>query len=143
MNVTSVAGFRASGMAADLNPSWKSDVALVVHDSTDHVAAAVFTSNHVKAACVACLRQFVTDGCADIVARTCRRSQHDNWRSRCCRRVRDRRARSVADCCLRERRCRLLHRVHRKTAAHAETAGRSASVREFYCCSTWLSGCYV
>ena len=42
-------GFRAAGVRAGLKESGKLDLALVVNDGPDHVAAGVFTTNRVKA----------------------------------------------------------------------------------------------
>lgn len=67
MSVTAAQGFRASGVIAGLKPSGKSDVAIVVNDGPDHVAASVFTSNRVEAAPVTWSRQVVSDGRADAV----------------------------------------------------------------------------
>ena len=50
MSITDPAGFRAAGVAAGLKSTGKPDVALVVNDGPQHVAAGVFTSNQVKAA---------------------------------------------------------------------------------------------
>lgn len=50
MSVTYPRGFRASGVTAGLKASGKPDLALVVNDGPSHAAAAVFTSNRVKAA---------------------------------------------------------------------------------------------
>lgn len=67
MSVTAASGFRAAGVTAGLKPSGRPDVALVVNDGPEHVAAAVFTSNRVEAAPVTWSRQVVTDGRADAV----------------------------------------------------------------------------
>ncbi|MDT4918206.1 MAG: glutamate N-acetyltransferase / amino-acid N-acetyltransferase, partial [Pseudonocardiales bacterium] len=50
MSVTAAKGFRAAGVAAGLKASGAPDVALVVNDGPQDAAAAVFTSNRVKAA---------------------------------------------------------------------------------------------
>ena len=47
MSVTHPAGFRAAGVTAGLKASGRPDLALVVNDGPDHVAAAVFTSNQI------------------------------------------------------------------------------------------------
>ncbi|AXG13148.1 bifunctional glutamate N-acetyltransferase/amino-acid acetyltransferase ArgJ [Intrasporangium calvum] len=60
-------GFRAAGVTAGLKASGRPDVALVVNDGPDHVAAAVFTTNRVEAAPVTWSRQVVTDGRVDAV----------------------------------------------------------------------------
>jgi len=62
VSVTSPAGFRAAGVAAGLKESGNKDVALVVNDGPQHVAAAVFTSNRVEAAPVTWSREAVADG---------------------------------------------------------------------------------
>ncbi|MFK8182665.1 MAG: bifunctional ornithine acetyltransferase/N-acetylglutamate synthase [Phormidesmis sp.] len=49
--VTAPKGFRASGIAAGLKPSGAPDLALIVSDS-DAIAAGVFTTSQVRAACV-------------------------------------------------------------------------------------------
>ena len=67
MTVTGPLGFRAAGVAAGLKSSGRPDVALVVNDGPDHVAAAVFTSNRVVAAPVVWSRQAVADGVAHAV----------------------------------------------------------------------------
>ena len=67
MTVTAPLGFRAAGVAAGLKRSGRPDVALVVNDGPDHVAAAVFTSNRVVAAPVVWSRQAVADGVAHAV----------------------------------------------------------------------------
>jgi glutamate N-acetyltransferase/amino-acid N-acetyltransferase len=48
--VTAPAGFRAAGLAAGIKASGARDLALVVNEGPRHDAAAVFTSNRVKAA---------------------------------------------------------------------------------------------
>jgi len=67
MTVTAPLGFRAAGVAAGLKSSGRPDVALVVNDGPDHVAAAVFTSNRVVAAPVVWSRRAVADGVAHAV----------------------------------------------------------------------------
>jgi glutamate N-acetyltransferase/amino-acid N-acetyltransferase len=62
VSVTEAAGFRAAGVAAGLKTSGAPDVALVVNDGPDDVAAAVFTSNRVRAAPVVWSQQVVADG---------------------------------------------------------------------------------
>ncbi|WP_138757964.1 bifunctional glutamate N-acetyltransferase/amino-acid acetyltransferase ArgJ [Modestobacter altitudinis] len=57
MTVTAPAGFRAAGVAAGLKSSGAPDVALVVNDGPDDVAAAVFTTNRFPAAPVLWSRQ--------------------------------------------------------------------------------------
>lgn len=49
--VTAPKGFRASGIAAGMKPSGAPDLALIVSDS-DAIAAGVFTTSQVRAACV-------------------------------------------------------------------------------------------
>jgi glutamate N-acetyltransferase/amino-acid N-acetyltransferase len=62
VSVTAPQGFRAAGVAAGLKPSGDPDVALVVNDGPLDVAAAVFTTNRVKAAPVLWSEQVVKDG---------------------------------------------------------------------------------
>ncbi|CCH88628.1 bifunctional protein argJ [Includes: Glutamate N-acetyltransferase; Amino-acid acetyltransferase] [Modestobacter italicus] len=57
MTVTAPQGFRAAGVAAGLKSSGDPDVALVVNDGPDDVAAAVFTTNRFPAAPVLWSRQ--------------------------------------------------------------------------------------
>lgn len=54
--VTAPKGFRAGGIAAGLKPSGAPDLALIVSD-VDAIAAGVFTTSQVKAACVDYCRQ--------------------------------------------------------------------------------------
>ena len=67
MSVTRPTGFRAAGATAGLKASGRPDVALVVNDGPEHVAAAGFTSNRVQAAPVLWSRQAVADGRLDAV----------------------------------------------------------------------------
>jgi glutamate N-acetyltransferase/amino-acid N-acetyltransferase len=67
MTVTTPQGFRAAGVTAGLKPSGKPDLALVVNDGPDHVAAAVFTTNRVVGHPVTWSRQAVSDGVAHAV----------------------------------------------------------------------------
>ena len=62
MSVTGPKGFRAAGVAAGLKASGAPDVALVVNDGPLDAAAAVFTSNRVKAAPVLWSEQVLKDG---------------------------------------------------------------------------------
>jgi glutamate N-acetyltransferase/amino-acid N-acetyltransferase len=57
VTVTAPTGFRAAGVAAGLKSSGDRDVALVVNDGPDDVAAAVFTTNRFPAAPVLWSRQ--------------------------------------------------------------------------------------
>jgi len=57
VSVTEPAGFRAAGVAAGLKASGNPDVAVVVNDGPDDVAAAVFTTNRFPAAPVLWSRQ--------------------------------------------------------------------------------------
>ncbi len=68
MTVTTPRGFRAAGVTAGLKASGRPDVALVVNDGPDLVAAAVFTSNRVVGAPVVWSRQAVSDGVVAAVA---------------------------------------------------------------------------
>lgn len=62
MSVTSAQGFRAAGVAAGLKASGGADLALVVNDGPNDVAAGVFTSNRVKAAPVLWSQQVLASG---------------------------------------------------------------------------------
>jgi len=62
VSVTTAQGFRAAGVAAGLKASGDADVALVVNDGPLDAAAAVFTTNRVKAAPVLWTQQAVADG---------------------------------------------------------------------------------
>jgi glutamate N-acetyltransferase / amino-acid N-acetyltransferase len=62
VTVTVAQGFRAAGVAAGLKASGDPDVALVVNDGPSDVAAAVFTSNRVKAAPVLWSEAVIKDG---------------------------------------------------------------------------------
>ena len=62
MTITSPAGFRAAGIAAGIKSSGNKDLAIVVNDGPNRVAAGVLTSNRVHAAPVKWTRQVLTDG---------------------------------------------------------------------------------
>ncbi|MCW2900522.1 MAG: arginine biosynthesis bifunctional protein ArgJ [Streptosporangiaceae bacterium] len=62
MSVTAPLGFRAAGVSAGLKDSGARDVALVVNDGPSRAAAAVFTTNRVKAAPVLWSQQVITGG---------------------------------------------------------------------------------
>jgi glutamate N-acetyltransferase/amino-acid N-acetyltransferase len=62
LSVTAAAGFRAAGVAAGLKESGERDVAVVINDGPSRAAAAVFTSNRVKAAPVLWSQQVVSGG---------------------------------------------------------------------------------
>src|ERR1022692_4776967 len=62
MSVTAALGFRAAGVAAGLKPSGVRDVAVVLNDRPSRAAAAVFTTNRVKAAPVLWTEQVVRGG---------------------------------------------------------------------------------
>jgi glutamate N-acetyltransferase/amino-acid N-acetyltransferase len=62
MSVTAADGFRAAGVAAGLKTTGAPDVALVVNDGPGRSAAAVFTTNRVKAAPVLWSQQASADG---------------------------------------------------------------------------------
>ncbi|GAA2636481.1 bifunctional glutamate N-acetyltransferase/amino-acid acetyltransferase ArgJ [Dactylosporangium fulvum] len=66
MSVTAPKGFRAAGVAAGIKQS-ALDVALVVNDGPDTTAAAVFTSNRIKAAPVLWSQQVLRAGIARAV----------------------------------------------------------------------------
>ena len=61
MNPTLPKGFRASGVVANIKKNGKSDLALIVSD-TDCVAAAVFTTNKMKAAPVIFDQKLIASG---------------------------------------------------------------------------------
>jgi len=67
VTVTTPRGFRAAGVTAGLKASGRPDLALVVNDGPDHVAAAVFTTNRVVGHPVTWSRQAVSDGVAHAV----------------------------------------------------------------------------
>lgn len=54
--ITAARGYRAAGIAAGLKPSGLPDLALILSD-VDAIAAGVFTTSHVRAACVDYCRQ--------------------------------------------------------------------------------------
>jgi glutamate N-acetyltransferase/amino-acid N-acetyltransferase len=62
MSVSAPLGFRAAGVAAGLKRSGKPDVAVVINDGPSKSAAAVFTSNRVKAAPVRWTQSVINDG---------------------------------------------------------------------------------
>jgi glutamate N-acetyltransferase / amino-acid N-acetyltransferase len=62
VSVTAARGFRAAGVSAGLKASGGPDVALVVNDGPSDTAAAVFTSNRIKAAPVIWTEQVIKDG---------------------------------------------------------------------------------
>lgn len=61
--ITAPKGYKAAGMAAGLKPSGAPDLALIVSDQ-DAIAAGVFTTSHVRAACVDYCRQRLEDKAA-------------------------------------------------------------------------------
>ena len=65
--VTAAAGFRAAGIAAGIKASGLADLALVVNEGPSRAAAAVFTSNRVKAAPVLWSEQVIKGGELDAV----------------------------------------------------------------------------
>ena len=65
--VTAAAGFRAAGIAAGIKASGLADLALVVNEGPSRAAAAVFTSNRVKAAPVLWSEQVLKGGELDAV----------------------------------------------------------------------------
>ncbi|GGK67282.1 bifunctional glutamate N-acetyltransferase/amino-acid acetyltransferase ArgJ [Nocardia camponoti] len=60
--VTAPLGFRAAGIAAGIKASGKPDLALVLNEGPEYSAAAVFTSNQVKAAPVLWSQQVIKSG---------------------------------------------------------------------------------
>jgi len=67
VGVTAARGFRASGVAAGIKSSGQADLALVVNDGPSRTAAAVFTSNRVRAAPVLWSEQVIKGGELDAV----------------------------------------------------------------------------
>ena len=67
VGVTAAGGFRASGIAAGIKSSGLADLALVVNEGASRAAAAVFTSNRVKAAPVLWSEQVLKGGELDAV----------------------------------------------------------------------------
>lgn len=65
--ITAPKGFRAAGVVAGLKESGKPDLALVVNDGPDYVAAGVFTTNRIVAWPVAWTKQAIADGRAKAV----------------------------------------------------------------------------
>jgi len=65
--VTAAKGFRASGTAAGIKASGAADLALVVNDGPSFAAAAVFTSNRVKAAPVRWTQEVIKGGALHAV----------------------------------------------------------------------------
>ena len=67
MSVTAAKGFAAAGLAAGIKPSGNPDLALVRNLGPDFAAAAVFTSNRIKAAPVLWSEQVIQDGTLQAV----------------------------------------------------------------------------
>ena len=67
MSVTFAQGFRATGVTAGLKASGKPDLAVVINDGPDHAAAAVFTSNRIKAAPVLWSEEVLKTGAVKAV----------------------------------------------------------------------------
>ncbi|GAB3924956.1 arginine biosynthesis bifunctional protein ArgJ [Microlunatus endophyticus] len=67
MSVTAAKGFAAVGLAAGIKPSGDPDLALVRNLGPDFAAAAVFTSNRIKAAPVVWSQQVIKDGSLQAV----------------------------------------------------------------------------
>ncbi|HEU5356283.1 MAG TPA: bifunctional glutamate N-acetyltransferase/amino-acid acetyltransferase ArgJ [Actinocrinis sp.] len=67
IGVTAARGFRASGVAAGLKTTGAPDVALVVNDGPSRAAAAVFTSNRIKAAPVLWSQEVAKSGLVHAV----------------------------------------------------------------------------
>ena len=68
MSVTAPLGFRAAGVAAGIKTSGNPDVAVVINDGPSAAAAAVFTSNRVKAAPVRWTQDMIGGGQVKAVA---------------------------------------------------------------------------
>lgn len=62
MTVTAPTGFRAAGLAAGLKSSPAKDLALIVNDGPEQVAAAVLTTNRIQAAPVTWTREALEGG---------------------------------------------------------------------------------
>lgn len=62
MSITEPRGFRAAGIAAGIKSNGKADLALVVNDGPEQLAAGVFTNNRVFAAPVKWSRQALANG---------------------------------------------------------------------------------
>jgi glutamate N-acetyltransferase/amino-acid N-acetyltransferase len=67
MSVTAAKGFAATGLAAGIKPTGRPDLALVRNLGPDFTAAAVFTSNRIKAAPVLWSEQVIKDGTLQAV----------------------------------------------------------------------------
>ncbi|MEP6666082.1 MAG: bifunctional glutamate N-acetyltransferase/amino-acid acetyltransferase ArgJ [Nocardioidaceae bacterium] len=67
MTVTHPKGFRASGVAAGLKSTGAVDLAVIVNDGPEQVAAAVWTGNRCKANPVLWSQKVVADGSARVV----------------------------------------------------------------------------
>ena len=67
MSVTAARGFAAAGLVAGIKPSGNPDLALVRNLGPDFTAAAVFTSNRIKAAPVLWSEQVIKDGTLQAV----------------------------------------------------------------------------
>lgn len=65
--ITAPKGFRAAGVTAGLKDSGKPDLALVVNDGPNHVAAGVYTTNRIVAWPVTWTKAAVADGTAKAV----------------------------------------------------------------------------
>lgn len=65
--ITAPQGFRAAGVTAGLKDSGKPDLALVVNDGPDYVAAGVYTTNRIVAWPVTWTKQALADGTAKAV----------------------------------------------------------------------------
>lgn len=72
--VTAPQGYRAAGISAGLKPSGAKDLALIVSDSKA-IAAGVFTTNQVRAACVDYCQQQIQAGPTEIQAILCNSGQ--------------------------------------------------------------------
>ncbi|WP_062377535.1 bifunctional glutamate N-acetyltransferase/amino-acid acetyltransferase ArgJ [Demequina pelophila] len=67
MSITAAQGFVAAGVAAGLKSTGARDVAVVVNEGPERIAAGVFTTNRICAAPVTWSRQVVADGRVDAV----------------------------------------------------------------------------
>lgn len=65
--VCAPAGFAAAGITAGIKASGKPDMALVVNNGPENIAAAVFTTNRVQAAPVTVTKRHIADGALSAV----------------------------------------------------------------------------
>ncbi len=124
MSVTAPQGFRAAGVSAGLKASGVLDVALVVNDGPARSAAAVFTSNRVKAAPVLWSQEVLRGRPGRRRRAQLRRGQRLHRPGRLPGHPRHRRVGRHGARRLGDRRRGLLDRPDRRPAAHRPAAGR-------------------